>query len=345
MRFIDYTTIIQLAWSKFNPHKHISTIEDISAKVSTNHVFKVTFKNGGFIIAKLSYFGRHEYFVEDHKIINVLANNLLYPFDQFLARSLTKDKEIYTYRYQRSGVDVWVIFYNPIRIDKKVPKILNENQIQKFGEQMAFFHLACQDILDEVPKSSKTMASDILEFKEILNTEEGKITYGSYTDVIIKQCDLFLENSKQLGYDNFEKLPVFIDWNIGNFSIDENFNFYSRWDYDWFRMCPRSMDFYFWARVVRSEGDKTVFSYLIDPYMEDRFFIFLKAYHAVFPLTEAEILFIKESYRFFIINYVVKLGNYFFLSHFAKKLIAEAFTIYFPNIDTFKPDKLLKLVY
>ena len=344
MRFIDYSAIIQLAWSKFNPHKQIANIQDISAKVSTNHVFKVTFDNGGIIIAKLSYFGRHEYFVEDHKIINVLANNLLYPFDQFLAKSLKKDNEIFTYRYQRSGVDVWVIFYNPIRIKNKVPKILNEDEIKKMGEQMAHFHLACKDIIDEVPKSSKTMMSDILEFKDYLGSEEGKVTYGNYTNTILQQCDLFIENSLKLGYTNFEKLPVFVDWNIGNFSVDEQFKFYSRWDYDWFRMSPRSMDFYFWARVVRAEGDKTVFSYVVSPFMEDRFATFLKSYHAIFPLTEPEILFIKEAYRFFILNYVVKLGNYFFLSHFAKKLITESFTVYFPEIDTFNPDKLIKIL-
>ncbi|MEZ5023463.1 MAG: hypothetical protein R2728_09425 [Chitinophagales bacterium] len=71
-----------------------------------------------------------------------------------------------------------------------------------------------------------------------------------------------------------ERLPVFIDWNIGNFSVDRHFNFYSRWDYDWFRMSPRAMDFYFWARVVRAEGDQTAFSYTIDPLNEDRFLIF-----------------------------------------------------------------------
>ncbi|UOB17023.1 hypothetical protein [Abyssalbus ytuae] len=340
MRFVDYTTIIQLAWSKFNADKKISKIEDISAKVSTNHVFRVTFEKSGYIIAKLSYFGRHDYFKEDHKIINVLANNLLFPFDQFIARSLNKGNEIFTYRYERSGLDVWVVFYNPIRIDKKLPKILNEEQIIKLGSQLAHFHKACHDIVNELPASSKTMESDITDLQNILN-EDKESRLKIYKKEILKQCDLFLENSGKLGYAGFEKLPVFIDWNIGNFSVDKDFNFYSRWDYDWFRMSPRTIDFYFWARVVRAEGDKTIFSYLIDPLMENRFIIFLKSYHKIFPLSKTEILFIKEAYRFFILHYVVRLGNYFFLNPYAEKLISEAFSIYLPNIDRYDPEKIL----
>ena len=42
---------------------------------------------------------------------------------------------------------------------------------------------------------------------------------------ILEQCQQFLENSKRLGYQNFESLPVFVDWNIGNFSVDKDFHF------------------------------------------------------------------------------------------------------------------------
>jgi hypothetical protein len=342
MRFVDYNTIIKIAWSKFNSTKQIVKIEDISAKVSTNHVFRVTFEKGTIVIAKLSYFGRHDYFIEDHKIINDLANNLLYPFDQFIARSLNKGNEVFTYRYKHAGIDVWAVFYNPIRSDKRLPKILNDKQIKIMGQQMGLFHIACNDILEELPKSSKTMVSDILDFKEYLNTEKGLLEHALHREEILKQCDIFLENCKHNGYNEFSKMPVFIDWNIGNFSVDKNFNFYSRWDYDWFRMSPRTLDFYFWARVVRAEGDQTIFSYSIDPLLEDRFVLFLKSYHEIYPLSVEEIYFIKEAYRFFIIHYVVKLGAYFFLTHYAQQLRLEAFTSYFPAIEQFDPEKLLQ---
>lgn len=344
MRFVDYNTIIKIAWSKFNSSKQIVKIEDISAKVSTNHVFRVTFEKGSIVIAKLSYFGRHEYFIEDHKIINDLANNLLFPYDQFIARSLNKGNEVFTYRYNKAGIDVWAVFYNPIRIAKRLPKILSTKQIKKLGQQMGLFHSACNDILEELPKSSKTMITDILDFKAYLETEKGLLEHHLHRDEILKQCDIFLTNCEKNGYKDFSKMPVFIDWNIGNFSVDNKYNFYSRWDYDWFRMSPRTLDFYFWARVVRAEGDQTAFSYSIDPLMEDRFVLFLKAYHEVYPLDLSEIFFIKEAYRFFILHYVVKLGGYFFLPNYAQQLKVEAFATYFPNIDNFNPEKLLQIL-
>jgi hypothetical protein len=67
--------------------------------------------------------------------------------------------------------------------------------------------------------------------------------------------------------------------------------------------------------------------------MEDRFIIFLQEYHKVNPLTANEIRFLKEAYRFFILNYVIKDGKYFFNEQYAKKLQAEAFDIYLPSVD------------
>jgi hypothetical protein len=142
---------------------------------------------------------------------------------------------------------------------------------------------------------------------------------------------------------SFEIIPVFIDWNIGNFSVTPELELYSRWDYDWFRMSYRLLDFYFFSRVVSDAGDRTVFSYVIGPMMEDRFITFLKEYHKVNPVTADEIRFLKEAYRFFILNYVIKDGKYFFNEQYAKKLQAEAFEIYLPSVDRdFDADKIIK---
>ena len=46
-----------------------------------------------------------------------------------------------------------------------------------------------------------------------------------------------------------------------------------------------------------------------------------------------EIYFLKEAYRFFILNYVIKDGKYFFNEQYAKKLQEEAFEIYLPSVD------------
>ena len=76
MRLKDYPEIIRAAWAGFDNSIGVKFVEDISAKVSTNHVFRVTLDNDDKVIAKLSYFGKYEHFKEDHRIIQTLANNL-----------------------------------------------------------------------------------------------------------------------------------------------------------------------------------------------------------------------------------------------------------------------------
>jgi hypothetical protein len=193
-----------------------------------------------------------------------------------------------------------------------------------------------------LPAWRKTMRKDVEHLQKILNTDAGKYEHRMNEDAIQRQIDIFFDNLDVLNTDAFTAIPVFIDWNIGNFSVDDGFNFFSRWDYDWFRMSSRIMDFYFFSRVCSTVGDKTIFSYVVDPLMEDRFILFLKEYHKVYPLTEPEVRFIKEAYRFFILNYVVKDGRYFFHEIYATKLQKEAFETYIPSIDTFDADKILK---
>lgn len=70
--------------------------------------------------------------------------------------------------------------------------------------------------------------------------------------------------------------------------------------------------------------------------------MFLQEYHKVYPLTENEIRFLPEAYRFFLLNYVIKYGRYFFHRTYAIKLQREAYELHFPSIDTFDVDKLLR---
>src|SRR5215217_6623902 len=60
MPFIDFTAIVEEAWKAYDNTREIIRIVDISAKVSTNHVYRVSFTDGNFIIAKMSYFGSFE---------------------------------------------------------------------------------------------------------------------------------------------------------------------------------------------------------------------------------------------------------------------------------------------
>ncbi len=333
MSHIDFTTVIQQAWAAYDNTRNIIRITDISAKVSTNHVYRVTFSDNNFIIAKLSYYGTFDNFLEDHSIIDTLSNNLPAPFENFLARSLAKGKYLFVYHYKNDIIDTWVVFYRPIAIKKKLPRRLSEEQIIKLARQVALFHKACYSIRNTLPSSSKTLETDIDSLQHNLETEEGQYEFRLHTDEIQHHANLFLENTHRLHAQNWAKIPVFIDWNIGNFSVTSSLKLFSRWDYDWFRMGSRMLDFYFLSRVCSDVGDRTIFTYNVGPLMEDRFLLFLKHYHEVYPLTANEILFLKEAYRFFILNYVLKDGRHFFHEIFATKLQKEALEVQLPTLD------------
>jgi hypothetical protein len=160
-------------------------------------------------------------------------------------------------------------------------------------------------------------------------------------------CDAFLGNADNLGYHEWTKIPVLIDWNIGNFSVGmdgDGFKFFSRWDYDWFRIEPRMLDLYFCARVVRAEGDQTAFSYTVDPLFDERFMKFLRAYHEVHRLTKEELLFLKEAYRFFVLNYVLRIGEHFFQPDICHRLQQEAVEEYLPHLELVDFEPLLEVL-
>ncbi len=343
MHTLDYYQIIRMAWMEFDDRHEIKAIFDVSAHVSTNQVYKISFYNRQPVFAKLSDYGKFDHFKEDHIIINNLANNLEAPYETFLAQSLVKKNELFIYRYHEKGRCAWVVFYNPIRIKYKLPRRLDEKLIKKMGRELARFHMACTNVSNQLPSSSKSVVTDIHQLMK--GIKQGDFAENQEKeDTIRRQCDLFLTNSDKVNYaTEFETIPVFVDWNIGNFSVTADGRFYSRWDYDWFRESSRVMDFYFFSRVVSDVGDRTVFSYLIDTLMEDRFIMFLKEYHRIFPLSEPEVRFIQEAYRFFILNYVIKDGQYFFRTNYSHKLQQEAHDLYFPAIESrFQVEKLLK---
>lgn len=339
---INFSEIVRQAWDNYDAWGKIKKITDISVRVSTNYVYKVEFENRGFVIAKLSYFGKFEHFLEDHTIINSLSNNLPYPYDNTISRSLMLGSETYVYRHRKNGADVWVVFYRPVKVRKRLPARLEEDTIKKLGASVAQFHKACHSVRNTLPPSSKTFKSDIQELKAYVKTSTGKQEHRGRISEINRQSDILLENTEKLNSSKIQRIPVFVDWNIGNFSVTSKCKIFSRWDYDWFRMSSRMMDFYFFSRVVSEVGDSAVWSYNVEPLQEERFILFLQSYHAVYPLTEIEIRSLKEVYRFFILNYVMKEGRYFFHDVYADKLQNEAMESYFPNIDKFNPEVLLK---
>jgi hypothetical protein len=340
---VDHADIVRKAWEGYDPSRRIVSVEDISVLVSTNRVMKVTFEDGDGVIAKLSGFGKYEYFKEDHRIIHALGNNLLYPFENLLAKSLLKNNRVYTYRYKKAKVDLWVVFYNPTRVMQRLPARLDDAYIKSLGRQMARFHMACSRLRHVLPKSSKTLRTDINDLLQQLETNERRFGSKAHAALIRAHCDLFVKNRLKCNAGTFEQIPVFIDWNIGNFSVINKNELFSRWDYDWFRTSSRMLDFYFFSRVVSDAGDRTVFSYVINTMNEDRFLLFLTEYHKINPFSANEIRFLREAYRFFILNYVIKNGNHFFANGYAKKLAQEAYDIYLPSVDhQFDPERIIK---
>ena len=334
---INYQNILRYAWRAYDHTRSIRTIEDISAQVSTNHVFKLVMEDGNVLIAKVTYFGSFEGFAEDHTIINVLANNLPVRYANFLSRGLMKGNQLFFHRHIDAEQDAWIIFYRPIQIQENPPRRLNEDQVAQLGREMAYFHRDCTLVTNTLPRSDRDMTTDVTALVSTARTD-----YPEHYELIEEHCRKFLENTFRINVYGFQKIPVFVDWNIGNFSVDRNGRLASRWDYDWFRVSTRVVDFYFLSRVVSEAGDKSAFTYEVDRLLEDRFMLFLKAYHDVFPLTRPEVLFIKEAYRFFLLNYVLRLGRYFFLPSFADQLSRDVLNLHLPTLDAkFSTDKIL----
>jgi Ser/Thr protein kinase RdoA (MazF antagonist) len=141
---------------------------------------------------------------------------------------------------------------------------------------------------------------------------------------------------------------VLVDWNLGNFSVvfadDDSFRLFSRWDYDWFRIEPRLHDFYFLSRVSSATGDRTQFTYSSHTLVEPRFERFIAAYHAVNPLSEDDIRFLPEAYRFFLLNYVIREGARFFRSDYCERFRRESARVYLPGLDHLDITPLLRAI-
>jgi hypothetical protein len=341
----EFPSIISEAWAELGTLAPISSVREISAAVSTNHVYNVRLTNGREVIAKTSSYGSYVHFRQDHQLI-AQWNRLLggTHYSRFLAPILQRQHEVFTYH----GDSQWLVFYEKAPFYDFLPKILTEAQIDSLARELAQFHNCSAMAALSMNPTWKTVGSDVAALFDSLGSRTwcAERGYDRATERLLReQCETFLQNAEQLGYHRFTKLPILMDWNIGNFSIGfdgDGFKFYTRWDYDWFRIEPRTLDFYFCARVVRGEGDRTVFTYSPDPLFEDRFGRFLRSYHRQAPLAEQEVLFLKEAYRFFLLNYVVRSGEHFFRHAYCQRLQREVVTQYLPKIDALDFSVLLR---
>jgi hypothetical protein len=333
---------VRAAWREYGDPRQVVGITELSAHVSTNHVYRVELDDGLAVIAKFSSYGSYFLFYEDHDRLhrcNLALRGGRY--EHLMADTLTKDGKPFTYY----DGETWAIFYEEVSGRGTLPRILTPDHIENFAAEMAGFHEACTDVADQIPPTSISMKSDIVNLLDQVTDPRrsyDRVLDSAGRDTVRRHAHEFLMQLLELGYDEFPRIPVLIDWNLGNFSVTtrrtdsggERFELFSRWDYDWFRIDTRMLDFYFLSRVSSQTGDRTVFTYSSHTLIEDRFRSFLKAYHRVFPLGRSEILFLKEAYRFFILHYVVGSGERFFQHDLWSRLVGEAVNVYLPALDT-----------
>lgn len=334
-----HRAVIDAAWADYGDGRTVREVDELSAMVSTNRVYRLQLDDGSTVIAKSSNYGSFFLFAEDHDRLH-RTNALLEGgrYARFMANALTADGRPYLYY----DGEMWVVFYEEVAVRDRLPSVLSSEQVTRLGREIGRFHLACAEVAPAIPPPSKTAKSDAVNLFAMLGSRNARDHFGldrSRLDLVKRHTHRFLIAMHESGYDDWTKMPVLVDWNLGNFSVaadpddPDDFELFSRWDYDWFRIESRLLDFYFLSRVSSRTGDRAVFTYGSHTLVEPRFREFLTAYHAVFPLTEGEVLFLGEAYRFFLLNYVVREGRHFFRHDFWQHLLHDAVDVQLPALD------------
>jgi hypothetical protein len=337
-------------WTALQDHRTVESVVEVSAMVSTNRVYRLRLNDGTHLFVKASTFGSYFLFREDHDRIRRLARALgdsssHSRFGRFLARPIERDGRVVT-TYDGT---VWAVAYEEVERRAQLPKILEPGHIDTLAYEIAHFHLDCAaaargtDGLAPIPPASTSIKTDIIRLLDLGRDRLAARTLRLDRDqleTVRRHAHRFLVALDDLGYDDMARIPVLVDWNLGNFSINVtgpsagDFELFTRWDYDWFRTEPPWLDFYFLSRVSSQTGDRTQFTYGMHTLQEPRFQRFLAAYQEVNPMTDRDIAFLRETYRFFILHYVIADGDLFFQSDIASKLRNEAISIELPLIET-----------
>ncbi|MEY2740425.1 MAG: hypothetical protein ACO26C_00075 [Ilumatobacteraceae bacterium] len=303
------------AWAGLGDPRRISGVAETSAHVSTNRVYRLTLDDASHVIAKVSSYGSYFLFAEDHDRLARLGARLRGGrWAGFLADAVAKDGHPYVW-YDGAR---WVAFYADVERGHQLPRRLDDAQVATLAREIAAFHLECAAIAPALPPTSHSVKGDLIHLLELLRAPGADREFGVAAADVAALADhahgLLLELERRR-YDEWPRIPILVDWNLGNFSVvDEpgGFRLFSRWDYDWFRVESRLLDFYFLSRVSSHTGDRTRFSYSPHTLVEPRFVAFLAAYHAVAPLEPREVDFLPLAFKFFVLNYVVREGAKFF---------------------------------
>ncbi len=345
---IDAERIVRLAWTDYGDNRSIVEIVEVSAHVSTNHVFRLHLDDGSHVVGKVSSYGSYFLFAEDHdrlfKLVQSLSNSR---WSGFLAQVLPRDGRAYTW-YDGS---CWAAFYNDVERGTQLPRIITTDDIVFLAREIAGFHKACANAALDLPPTSNSVKGDAIHLLEQLSSEFAPRNFDlreSDISYLRTSTHNFLTNLENIHFDEWTKIPILVDWNLGNFSVTQDANLvkrlFTRWDYDWFRIDTRMLDFYFLSRAASHTGDKTHFSYSPHTLVEPRFVAFLQAYHSVYPLSRAEIEFLPSAYQFFILNYVIREGAKFFRADLSTRFRKDAVRQYLPMLESLDISPLLQIV-
>jgi hypothetical protein len=354
----DASRAVRELWSTLGDPRTVVSSVEVSANVSTNRVFLLRLNDNTHLFAKVSNYGSAFLFREDHDRVLRLRKGLAGTrFENFLAAPLTKSltssptrpEQVHTY-YDGS---VWGVIYEEVERRESLPKILNEADIECLAREVAAFHKACAEatVRDAIPRTSTSISSDMVHLLDLVADRTASKTLrlpAEALDIVRRHGQRFLHSLDDLGYADMPRIPVLIDWNLGNFSVDRaadgSFQLFSRWDYDWFRTDTLLLDFYFLSRVSSQTGDRTTFSYGVHTLSEPRFTRFIAAYHEVSPLNEADIEMMVETYRFFILHYVLSVGDHFFRTDLWDTFRHDAIVSGLPSVDKFDRSPLLAAI-
>ena len=339
---------VKQAWLEIAQGRSISHVEETSAHVSTNRVFRLVLSSGDSVVAKVSNYGSYFLFAEDHNRLFECTTLLAHTrWANFLATVLTRNGR--PYRWYDG--ECWVVFYVDVPRAEMLGGVVAEGDIDNLATEMAEFHAVSQDVGNRLPPPSHSIRSDAVSLYDALgktNAPTGFELSLSELDVVRRSVHELLIHLEEVDFDHWPKMPILVDWNLGNFSVQRSasgrFSLYSRWDYDWFRIDTRMLDFYFLSRVSSKTGDKTSFTYSPHTLLEPRFVRFLSTYHSVNPLREDEVRFLPWAYRFFILHYVIRDGAKFFQPSLIDRFKREAVSSYLPSLAGFDCSPLLDVL-
>ena len=311
----DAEDVVRLAWADYGDARSVVSMQEMSAHVSTNRVFRVVLSDASSVVAKVSSYGSYFLFAEDHDRLARCSSLLRHGrWAGFLADVLTVEKRPYTWYDGRR----WCAFYTEVQRAESLPKVLGSSDVTALAREIARFHHACTDIAPALPHVSNSVKGDAIHLLDQLTNPFASRNFELPPEdigVLARFTHDLLAQLEAVHYDEWVKIPILVDWNLGNFSVTRNdgeVRLFSRWDYDWFRIESRLLDFYFLSRVSSSTGDRTSFTYSPHTLTEPRFVEFVRVYHEVNPLSRRDIEFLPFAYQFFILNYVVREGARFF---------------------------------